>query len=297
MVDISGELDNYAMKGVQHKYDETLLVITTPECFKYCDYCFRKRFTKKKEYKEVFNVTSINDITEYIKNHSTVSNVLLTGGDFLKNSNETIEIYLDTLSKTSIEYIRIGTKSLVHNIKRIDSELIQILEKYNKIKRIIIQTHFNTIKNITSDVESKVRKLRSIDISLYNQTVILDGINNKEEELLNLCRQLYMIGIKQYYFFHCRPVEGNERYRTNVFNNASIFKNIRSKLPGNQKQFKYVLTNRLGKIEIVGLSKDAVFVKFNQCVDKKYVDVVTTIDKRSLWITEKEIMDSLEGKI
>ena len=41
--DTSGEADNTVVQGMQHKYDQTVLVLSTNQCAMYCRHCFRKR--------------------------------------------------------------------------------------------------------------------------------------------------------------------------------------------------------------------------------------------------------------
>ena len=41
--DTSGEVDNTVCVGVQHKYRESALILTTNRCAMYCRHCFRKR--------------------------------------------------------------------------------------------------------------------------------------------------------------------------------------------------------------------------------------------------------------
>ena len=41
--DTSGEQSNTIMPGLQHKYKETALILSTNRCAMYCRHCFRKR--------------------------------------------------------------------------------------------------------------------------------------------------------------------------------------------------------------------------------------------------------------
>ena len=42
-MDTSGELKNTKIRGLQHKYRQTALILTTNNCAMYCRHCFRKR--------------------------------------------------------------------------------------------------------------------------------------------------------------------------------------------------------------------------------------------------------------
>jgi L-lysine 2,3-aminomutase len=41
--DTSGEVENTKLPGLQHKYEQTALILSTNKCATYCRYCFRKR--------------------------------------------------------------------------------------------------------------------------------------------------------------------------------------------------------------------------------------------------------------
>ena len=41
--DTSGEQDNTVITGMQHKYRQTVLILSTNQCAMYCSHCFRKR--------------------------------------------------------------------------------------------------------------------------------------------------------------------------------------------------------------------------------------------------------------
>jgi L-lysine 2,3-aminomutase len=41
--DTSGEQDNTVLPGLQHKYAQTALLLSTSKCAMYCRHCFRKR--------------------------------------------------------------------------------------------------------------------------------------------------------------------------------------------------------------------------------------------------------------
>ena len=82
--DTSGEKDNTVITGVQHKYKQTVIVLSTNNCAMYCRHCFRKRLVGLSD-EEI--ATHFDEVIEYIKNHKEISNVLISGGDALLNSN------------------------------------------------------------------------------------------------------------------------------------------------------------------------------------------------------------------
>ena len=43
--DTSGEATNFKAAGVQHKYAQTALILSTNQCAMYCRHCFRKKIS------------------------------------------------------------------------------------------------------------------------------------------------------------------------------------------------------------------------------------------------------------
>ena len=64
--DTSGESDNTVITGMQHKYSQTAMVLSTSQCAMYCRHCFRKRLVGLSD-QEI--AAYFEKILEYIKNH------------------------------------------------------------------------------------------------------------------------------------------------------------------------------------------------------------------------------------
>ena len=77
-LDTSGEKSNTVIQGAQHKYAQTVLVMTTSECAMYCRHCFRRRIVGTCD-EEI--ATDCHAVKEYIKAHPEVNNVLLPQTD------------------------------------------------------------------------------------------------------------------------------------------------------------------------------------------------------------------------
>lgn len=80
--DMSGEFDtsdeesNTVCQGVQHKYTESALILTTNRCFMYCRHCFRKRLVGRSDEEIAGNLESV---VNYIREHTELTNVILSG--------------------------------------------------------------------------------------------------------------------------------------------------------------------------------------------------------------------------
>lgn len=264
--DTSGESDNTVVEGLQHKYKETALVLSTNQCAMYCRHCFRKRLVGVDD-KEINK--NFREIIAYITEHKEISNVLLSGGDSFLNSNQTIKSYLEELVTIEhLDLIRFGTRTLVVFPIRIyaDEELLNILKEYSKKKKIYIVTHFNHPAEITQEVKRGIFALLNVGVIIKNQTVLLKGVNDNSEILAQLIKSLTKLGVIPYYIFQCRPVVGvKNQFQVPLKKAYKIIQETKSKLNGQGKCFRYVLSNETGKIEILGnVAEDSMIFKYHQ---------------------------------
>ena len=192
--DTSGEGDNTVLPGMQHKYLQTAMILSTNQCAMYCRHCFRRRLVGL-DTDEV--VDHLDEIVEYIKEHKEISNVLVSGGDSFMNSNTVLEKYLAKLTDIPhLDFIRFGTRMPVVEPARIseDPKLLELLEKYGRKKQLIVVTQFNHPREITKESIKAIEALIDANVTVRNQTVLLGGINDNPDILAKLLRKLTSIG-------------------------------------------------------------------------------------------------------
>ncbi|MEE9441046.1 MAG: KamA family radical SAM protein [candidate division Zixibacteria bacterium] len=264
-LDPSDEEANYVAPGCQHKYPHTVLLLCTETCGCFCRFCFRKRLFMDK------NDEVVKDVTpgiEYIKNNPQITNVLLSGGDPLLMSTGRLENIIKSLRKIDhVQIIRIGTKMPAFNPYRIidDPKLPEMLSHYSlPDKRIYIMTHFNVTNELTDEAILALDILMKSGVVLSNQTPILKGINDKPNVLANLMNSLSTIGVTPYYFFHCRPTTGNKPYALTIPETYFALESARKKVSGLAKRARLVMSHERGKIEIVGISDDYIYLKYHR---------------------------------
>ena len=290
-LDTSCEASNTVVNGLQHKYKQTGMYLSTNTCAMYCRHCFRKRLVGVND--DEIN-KQFDEVVNYIKEHEEMTNVLVSGGDSFMNSNEKIKKILNEFSKIDhLSFIRFGTRIPVVFPQRIseDAELLNILEQYNKIKQIYIITHFNHPNEITNESTRAIEALRNIGIVVRNQTVLLHGINDNSDTMADLMRNLTEIGVIPYYIFQCRPVSGvKNQFQVSLKNAVKIIDETRAKLNGISKSFKYAMSHPTGKIEIVGNAGDGeIIFKYHQAKydeDQGKIMKIRVTDEQA-WLPDK----------
>ncbi|HUT39363.1 MAG TPA: KamA family radical SAM protein [Methanoregula sp.] len=260
---------NYTKKpGLQHKYDQTSLLLLTDICGGICRFCFRKRLFMSCEHE---TVKDISDNIEYIREHKEITNVLLTGGDPLTLENRQLEKVLRELREIDhVNIIRIGSKMLAYNPYRIlnNQNLLGVLSRYSTPeKRIYLMAHFNHPSELTEVSIQAAEALRKAGVIVVNQTPILNGINDEPEILTTLFRRLSFAGISPYYVFQCRPTTGNHIFQVPVEQSYEILQKSWKACSGLAKRARFVMSHATGKIEIVGKTAEHVFMRYHQSAD------------------------------
>jgi lysine 2,3-aminomutase len=267
--DTSGELSNTKMPGLQHKYAQTALILATNRCATYCRYCFRKRLIGL-ETDEILR--RFNDAVKYIENHDEITNVLVSGGDPLVLSTDIIERFLQKLSAIDhLNFIRFGTKITVALPDRIlqDKHLLALLRYYTTYKkRIIVVTHINHPHEISEKTVAAVKALERASIAVSNQTVLLKGVNDSPEILAALQKELLKVSIQPYYVFQCRPVKRvKHNFQLSLNEGLKVVESAKRMLDGPSKRFRYVMSHRTGKIEILGILDGYMYFRYHQAKD------------------------------
>ncbi|MGL5435028.1 MAG: KamA family radical SAM protein [Lachnospiraceae bacterium] len=251
--DSSGESTNTVLPGLQHKYSQTALILSTHRCAMYCRHCFRKRLVGISDDETAEN---INEMAAYIRSHPEISNVLISGGDAFLNSNVTIEHYLELFSDIEhLDLIRFGTRTPVVLPSRIyhDPELLTLLKSYARKKTIYVVTQFNHPNELTTESQKAIQALLDAGIIIKNQTVLLKGVNGNSHTLGRLFKGLTRIGIVPYYLFQCRPVSGvGNHFQVPLRQGYQIVEEAKQMQNGQGKCIRYVMSHVSGKIEILG---------------------------------------------
>lgn len=230
MLDPLGERRNARTARIIHRYPDRVLFLVTDFCSVYCRYCTRKHFTggeaafaKKDEYA---------DALDYIRGATGIREVILSGGDPLTLSDAILErVLTDLRSIDHVEMIRIGSRMPVVNPMRVTDDLIRVLKETGKSesvgvfeapKPVFLMTHFNHPRELTAEAATALTKFVDGGIPVFNQMVLLNGVNNSAAIVQALSRRLLALRVKPYYMFQCDPSFGTDHLRTSIEESLEI---------------------------------------------------------------------------
>ncbi len=267
-LDASRESNYTKVPGLQHKYQYTALLLVNDVCGAYCRFCFRKRLFMN-DNDEV--TRDVRPGIEYIRTHGEINNVLLTGGDPLILSTRKLEDIIRALRQIDhVQIIRIGSKIPAFNPFRIldDPALLEMFRRYSKNeKKIYVIAHFNHPRELTPQAVRAMNLLQEAGVMTVNQTPLLKGINDDPETLGELFNRLSYIGVPPYYVFQCRPTLGNKMFSVPVEEGFEIFEQARMQGSGLAKRARYVMSHATGKIEVVGLTEELIFMRYHRAAN------------------------------
>ncbi|MGA9395556.1 MAG: KamA family radical SAM protein, partial [Azonexus sp.] len=267
-LDASNEAANTVMRGVQHKYPDTALLLCNEVCGAYCRYCFRKRLFMND------NDEASKDLSEgidYIRAHPEITNVLLTGGDpLLLSTRRLTEIIAALREIEHVRIIRIGTKMTAFNPFRIidDPALVEMFARYSTAsKRIYMMNHFDHPREISPEAEDCLDRLIRAGVIMTNQCPMIAGINDDPVVLSDMFRKLSGIGCPRYYLFQGRPTAGNDPYKVSIVRGWEIFREALRHGAGLARRARFAMSHETGKIEILAVDDKHIYLRYHRAKD------------------------------
>ena len=230
----TGELDPMGEEftnpagSITRRYPDRLIINVTNRCANFCRFCQRRRNIGTTDTDKPRKL--ILDSIEYIRDNPEIRDVLITGGDALLLEDSELEwIISQVRAIPHVEIIRIGTRSLVTLPQRITPQLCAMLKKYHPL---YINTHFNHPQEVTGDAKRAAGMLADSGISIGNQMVLLNGINNNKYLVQCLNHELLKIRVRPYYIFHPKQVKGTSHFLCSIDDGLEIMEHLRGHTSG-----------------------------------------------------------------
>lgn len=260
-------LDGRKIEGIQHKYSETVLFFPAQgqTCHAYCTFCFRWPQFSGLEGMKIASKQS-NDLSEYLKAHKEVTNLLFTGGDPLVMKTKILEGYIEPLLAPEFDHvhtIRIGSKALAYWPYRFltdtdSKDLLRLFERVTKSgKHLALMAHFNhPVELSTKAVKQAIRLIRSTGVEIRTQSPILKHINDSAHAWAKMWRQQVALGCSPYYMFMARDTGAKQYFDVSLENAYNIFREAYSKVSGLARTARGpVMSAAPGKVHMVGVSE------------------------------------------
>lgn len=222
-----GDIAAAVVPGLLHKYHGRVLLITTAACAIHCRYCFRRHFP----YRENRSSPDWQQVINYIRKHENIHEVILSGGDPLSLTESHLKTLTDQLIKIPhIKTLRLHTRLPVVLPERVNKQLLSWFDSLPW--KIVVVLHCNHANEIDEAVSNALQKLHKHQITLLNQSVLLSGVNNNPEALIDLSHKLFANHVLPYYLHLLDKVEGAKHFEVSKTESLNLLAEIRDQLPG-----------------------------------------------------------------
>lgn len=205
--------------GIVHKYQDRILLQVTDICAINCRFCFRRHSKNKiHDWQKVFT---------YIKNDTAIKEVILSGGDpLMLDTNELTEIINNLAQIPHIMRLRIHSRVPIVMPER------KIMRLTTTRLPVILVVHCNHPNEIDESVRQNITSLHKTGITIFNQSVLLKGINDNSETLISLSEKLFSIGVLPYYLHMLDKVKGAAHFYVDTKRAKQIYLEMQAKLSG-----------------------------------------------------------------
>lgn len=223
-----GDMAAQQRQGLLHKYHGRVLLITTGHCAINCRYCFRREYPY-----ETASATQSQWLSaiDYIANDSSISEVILSGGDPLTLSDKRLKKLIQHIELIPhIKRLRIHSRLPVVLPNRITAELIELLSR-TRLQSVMV-IHSNHAQELNEDVAVALQALQDANIPCLNQTVLLKNINSSLSALTDLSERLFELGVQPYYLHLLDKVNGAAHFDISENEACALMKALRAELPG-----------------------------------------------------------------
>jgi lysine 2,3-aminomutase len=216
--------------GIVHRYPDRVLFLTTGTCSTYCRYCTRARAVGNPGGEYQFSPKQWEKALAYLRAHTEVRDVLLSGGDPLSIGDDRLDWLLTRLRAIKhIEFLRIGTKVPMVLPQRITKDLVKMLKKHHPL---FMSLHVMHPREFTPETQEALARLADAGIPLGSQTVVMKGINDDIAVMKPLMHLLLKNRVKPYYLYQTDPIRGSSHFRTTVEKGLEIIAGLRGHTTG-----------------------------------------------------------------
>jgi len=194
----------------------------------HCRYCFRRHFpyTAEPRWAEAHNAA-----LEHIARDSSIQEVLLSGGDPLTLVDSHLSDLARRLSDIPhLRRLRIHTRLPIMIPQRVTDELCAWLTGTRLTPIVVV--HANHPAEVDRPVAAALGKLIDAGIPVLNQAVLLRGVNDDANVLVELSQRLIDMRVIPCYLHQLDRVAGAAHFEVPTARGIELVRQMRRRLPG-----------------------------------------------------------------
>ncbi|MEQ8857480.1 MAG: EF-P beta-lysylation protein EpmB [Pseudomonadales bacterium] len=217
-----------AAGGIIHKYRGRALLVATGACAVHCRYCFRRHFPYAGANA---SADGWEQALDYLRRHDDVSEVILSGGDPLTLSDRRLGALVGALAALPhLRRLRVHSRLPVVQPERVGEPLLDWLSGTRLLPVMVI--HANHANEIDASVANALARLAGRRVALFNQAVLLRGVNDTADALVALSERLFEVGVTPYYLHQLDRVRGAAHFEVPEARARALHAAMAARLPG-----------------------------------------------------------------
>jgi len=300
------KLDREPMAGVQHKYRETVLFFPSAgqTCHSYCTYCFRwAQFVGLEDLK--FAAREAETLVRYLRRHTEVTSVLITGGDPMVMKTKVLRRYVEPLLRPGagldhLESIRIGSKAPAYWPYRFTTDddaddLLRLFEEVREAgKHLAFMAHYSHPRELsTTAAQEALRRIISAGAVVRCQAPLIRHVNDDADTWGEMWRLQVRLGAVPYYMFVERDTGAAQYFEVPLARALQVFNDAQRQLSGLGRTVRGPsMSATPGKVVVDGIANirgQEVFVlRFLQARDPAWVGMpfFAKFDPTATWLDD-----------
>jgi lysine 2,3-aminomutase len=231
--------------GLTHRYVDKALFLALDTCPVYCRFCTRSYAVgidteEVSKFQLKVNAERWQQAFDYIRSRPELEDIVISGGDaFQLRAEQITQIGETLLSIDHVRRMRYATKGPAVMPQKILTDdawtdaLTRVVEHGRKLhKEVVLHTHFNHPREITTITKAAMDKLCERGITVRNQSVLQRNVNDSVDTMTLLCRRLGYVNVHPYYIYMHDLVKGVEDLRTTLQTGLTLERGIRGATAG-----------------------------------------------------------------
>jgi lysine 2,3-aminomutase len=217
------------VKGLVHRYPDRVLIKLVAVCAVYCRFCFRRERVGPGT--GSLSAAEFAAALDYVRGHAGIWEVILTGGDPLTLSPRRIAETTQAIAAIGhVKVLRWHSRMPVAAPERVTKAAARALIAEGKT--IVVAVHANHPRELTESARAACRRLAAEGAMLVSQSVLLKGVNDDEDTLVDLMRAFVEAGVKPYYLHHGDLAPGTAHWRAPIARGQELMRHLRANLSG-----------------------------------------------------------------
>lgn len=220
-----GEKAHSPVPWLVRKYRDRALLLVTKRCHLYCRYCFRRTHAPGEQLDP--SDDELEAALAHLADQPELREVILSGGDPLILPRHRLFAIVDRILEMGLR-VRIHTRAPISFPLSVDGALARGLAE----RSVFVVVHCNHPRELAADVRDALERLVDAGVPVLDQSVLLAGVNDDVDVLVELFETLMRLRVRPYYLHHPDAVSGNAHFRVGRERAWAIWTDVRARLGG-----------------------------------------------------------------